>query len=106
MKGWRGEGRGKREEGRGKREEGRGKREEGRGKREEGRGKREEGRGVGCGESKPRRVKLGLCGLGVVWLQMVGQSVPWLVGWFLGQLAGVRIDITKMEMKIPKSGDE
>ncbi len=57
----------KREE---KREEGRGKREEGRGKREEGRGKREEGRG-----------KIGLCGLGIVWLQMVGQSVRWLVGW-------------------------
>ncbi len=66
-----------------------------RGKREEGRGKREEGRG-----------KIGLYGLGIVWLQMVGQSVRWLVGSFLGQFAGVRIDITKMEMKIPKSGDE
>jgi len=84
----------------------RGKREEGRGKREEGRGKREEGRGKRGGRREEGRGKIGLYGLGIVWLQMVGQSVRWLVGSFLGQFAGVRIDITKMEMKIPKSGDE
>ncbi len=72
----------------------------------DGKGVREERRDVGCGGSKPRRVKLGLCGLGIVWLQMVGQSVRWLVDWLVSRAVRWGARTTKMEMKIPKSGDE
>jgi len=74
--------------------------EEGRGKREEGRGKREGVWRITTAKSKDRAVRFRDR------LVTDGWAKRALVGWLVSRAACWGARTTKMEMKIPKSGDE